>query len=1001
MKKINKLVAVIAFAAMALTPAEASVKAETAEDGTLLRTELEADGFYVEQGEFKELDTVKLASEGKLLSCFGNNAGSAYVVFNLPAAPEQDTSLGSEERGWPDEIATEYDDPSVENAPANPYFAPGGWEYKLRQDEAIVLITPLPGECKYFSFINYIMFTEDKPGKNYKGLPGMFSVGNEETGLYHPIFGSIGNSVNMTNIKHDGDSVFGSRAAIVISANKTVTDRVVKSLKESGYDEGMINIMPIPAKTYHMGLEKGADTFSFLQRVSQPEDAEAYRDYLKHISERSIVYRVTPKEEIPGDPYENATVIPRGTGIHESAGLTDPQGAMDAIREKLIEKYSGEYDYEELSCEIAVPEGLTAYFTDFNAKGDNRDAMYLMTPEFTLDSDEDFVAIYGVNHTAAKKGIYSNAVLYAKPMLNGVTSIYDSLYQGSASALLGDDYEDADQYYAYKMARTQMDEQTAIIPYSTGNEKGKFYGVDNGNPVLVAFRSYLEDTGTGASYYEVVYDRVIVFHKKQEDTSEKLRTEFEGSDFYVQDGKLYPFDTLKLASEGKLLTCFGNNAGSDYLILDLPPAPDQDAAKGNEERGWEGERSSAYDDPKVENYPPNPYFSPAGMHFKLRQDEAVVVMTKLPDPCKYWSFIAYDMFSAQQEGKDYSNQKGFFGIGDEESGLYHTIFGSIGAPVDMLNARHDGDSAFGTNAVIVLCANKGVRDQVTACLARAGYPEDMINVMEIPSDVYRMGLEKGKDTFSLFGRISQPEDRDAYNAYIEGLSDNSVVFRLTPKEEAEPQPFPVLKLTPRGDGVHEAALVDSCTKNLDDIRKSIIEKYSDEYDYEELTTEIGIIDGLTAYTNDVNANGDVHDAAYLLSPDFKLTSDEDFVVVYGVNHAVTGKAHYFNAVLHARPMLNGVTTVFDSMLSGSADAFLEKGEQGSDEFYVYKMAREELDGNTAVIPYSTGNEKGKFYGVDNENPVFVLFRIYLDQTGVGASYYELVNDRVIVFHKKK
>ena len=33
-----------------------------------------------------------------------------------------------------------------------------------------------------------------------------------------------------------------------------------------------------------------------------------------------------------------------------------------------------------------MPEGLTAYFTDFNAKGDNRDAMYLMTPEFTLDS---------------------------------------------------------------------------------------------------------------------------------------------------------------------------------------------------------------------------------------------------------------------------------------------------------------------------------------------------------------------------------------------------------------------------------------------------------------------------------------------------------------------------------------------------------------------------------------------------------------------------------------
>ena len=481
---------------------------------------------------------------------------------------------------------------------------------------------------------------------------------------------------------------------------------------------------------------------------------------------------------------------------------------------------------------------------------------------------------------------------------------------------------------------------------------------------------------------------------------ETLKSNLENADFYVQDGILYEFDTLKLASEGKLLTCFGNNAGSAYLILNLPPAPEQDSAPGNPERGWDPELPCAYDDPDVENAPANPYFSPAGIHFKLRQDEAVVVITKLPDPCKYWSFIAYDMFVAQQEGKDYSNQKGFFGIGDEETGLYHTIFGSIGAPVNMLNARHDGESAFGTNAVIVLCANSEVRDRILESLEQAGYPESMVNVMEIPADVYRMGLERGKDTFSLFGRISQPEDREAYNAYMEGLAENAAVFRVTPKTEAKPAPFPVRELKPRGTGVHEAGMIDSFTANLDGIRQAIIEKYAADYDYEELTTEISIIDGMTAYTNDVNANGDVHDAAYLFTPDFELTSDEDFVVVYGVNHANTGKARYFNAVLHARPLLNGVCTVFDSMMPGSADEFLRADAQGKDDFYVYKMAREQTDEHTAIIPYSTGNEQGKFYGVDNEKPVFMLFRIYLDESGVGASYYELVNDRVIVFHKK-
>ena len=489
-----------------------------------------------------------------------------------------------------------------------------------------------------------------------------------------------------------------------------------------------------------------------------------------------------------------------------------------------------------------------------------------------------------------------------------------------------------------------------------------------------------------------------VFHSNG--SPEALRTGLENAGFYVQDGILYEFDTLKLASEGKLLTCFGNNAGSAYLILNLPPAPDQDASPGVPERGWDPEMPSAYDDPEVVNAPANPYFSPAGIHFKLRQDEAVVVITRLPDPCKYWSFIAYDMFVAQQEGKDYSNQKGFFGIGNDETGFYHTIFGSIGSPVNMLNARHDGDSPFGSTAVIVMCANAKVRNQIIQSLESAGYPESMINVMEIPADVYRMGLEKGKDTFSLFGRISQPEDREAYNRYMEGLADNAVVFRVTPRDEAEPSPFPVQNLQARGTGVHEASQIKSFTTNLDTIRQSIIDRYAEEYDYEELTTEISIIDGLTAYTNDVNANGDVHDAAYLFTPDFKLNSDEDFVVVYGVNHSTTRKAHYFNAVLHVRPLLNGVCTVFNSMLPGSADEYLPAEARGTDDFYVYKMARKEMDEHTAIIPYSTGNEQGKFYGVDNDTPAFILFRIYLDESGVGADYYELVNDRVIVFHKK-
>ena len=187
---------------------------------------------------------------------------------------------------------------------------------------------------------------------------------------------------------------------------------------------------------------------------------------------------------------------------------------LENIREAIIAKYADEYTYEELSTEIAVPEGLTAYYNDTNSQGDNRDAMYVMTRDFTLDSDDDFIVVYGANHTQTGKAIYSNALLYGRPMLNGVCSIYDSLYTGSAAEYLEENCENPDQYYVYKMARTKMDDYTSVIEYSTGNEKGKYYGVDNGNTLLLAFRAYLDETNVGASYYEVIYDRAIVFHKK-------------------------------------------------------------------------------------------------------------------------------------------------------------------------------------------------------------------------------------------------------------------------------------------------------------------------------------------------------------------------------------------------------------------------------------------------------------------------------------------------------
>ena len=173
-------------------------------------------------------------------------------------------------------------------------------------------------------------------------------------------------------------------------------------------------------------------------RISKPANVDDYKAYIGALTANSLVFRITPKDELPNNPYPNETIIPRGNGIHEVAMLKNAEEHLDIIRRGIIDKYKDEYDYEELTSDIAVPEGLTAYTKDTNAQGDNKDTSYLMTDNFTLNSDEDFIVVYGVNHTLTNKAKYSNAVLYARPMLNGVCSVYDSLFVGTAEEYLGD-----------------------------------------------------------------------------------------------------------------------------------------------------------------------------------------------------------------------------------------------------------------------------------------------------------------------------------------------------------------------------------------------------------------------------------------------------------------------------------------------------------------------------------------------------------------------------------
>lgn len=170
-----------------------------------------------------------------------------------------------------------------------------------------------------------------------------------------------------------------------------------------------------------------------------------------------------------------------------------------------------------------------------------------------------------------------------------------------------------------------------------------------------------------------------------------------------------------------------------------------------------------------------------------------------------------------------------------------------------------------------------------------------------------------------------------------------------------------------------------------------------------MDTNIWILEGYQGILQDVNVYGDNSDALYLKTDNFQLTTDDDFVIIYGINHEKTGKARLCQDSFYGANLWNGVAGSFYTVeFPNSAAEFFPEGYENAKYFYSFKMARTAGKDNVVTIPYSKGNPLGSAYGVDNNEDAYIGFRIYQDKkTKVGPALYDVIWDRAILFTKKK
>jgi len=419
--------------------------------------ELEKADFIVTQGNMAHANPLDLFAARFTPDCNANNAGNPYVLIQIPPHPEQ--------------------------AFANKL----PFTYRLDENEAIVIVGKTPPACEFFSYRSYLL-----------------NRVCYETMSRNKIFASLGDTLNIAHIRQalNNPEPFQQPIMIISTANQPTDFMIRNAAKRAGIPAETIFTDIIPESIMNMGIQPNDDEFLFLHRTTHFMDEASMQSFLNNPG--YYIFRITPSKDITElfFPIPNLTI--RGTGVTEMAYTP----VMERLQTEIINKFP-DYTPTVFYSSTWLTEGYEAIQKHLNVMGESRDALYTRTDDFLLDED-DFLVVFGVNHHASGKSLYSNFSLYGSQYYNGQGGISNHQYAQTALAYLPNEPLAGD-FYVWMVSRKPMEgfDNVLIVP-STQIP----YGIPLGKKGFIGFRSYLEPSKTvGPLTSEIMVDRVILFSK--------------------------------------------------------------------------------------------------------------------------------------------------------------------------------------------------------------------------------------------------------------------------------------------------------------------------------------------------------------------------------------------------------------------------------------------------------------------------------------------------------
>lgn len=424
-----------------------------------------------------------------------------------------------------------------------------------------------------------------------------------------------------------------------------------------------------------------------------------------------------------------------------------------------------------------------------------------------------------------------------------------------------------------------------------------------------------------------------------------LQAALVAKSFIVQPGTFEFLDMTACCAT----SCAGNNPSSPYGTFYIPAGPGQTA--------------------------PNPKARPSdGMSnaYRLRRDEAIVYVGKTAPSAAYFGFTPYLMERT------------------EASGNTRSVFASLSETLNHLVIRTGAPTPFERTVAIVAAADATTTSKATDALIASGVPASAINVITFDPSKSRFGLDETADTFAVLFRMALVKDAAKKAAYIE--HPEATVFRITPSAQLAANALPSPASRTKATSPSELPL-RLAVNRLGDAIKAAYPTHTSQA----LAVDDGVPDPDACIAGTATCAGDNRDTTYPgTNPRVLFANDDDFYVVYGVNHQVSGKTVYSNASVYAAEKLVGLKSVASNEYPGSAKEYLPADAQ-TPKLYAWKIARR-CNGEAYCMEVPKGACPT---GIENGKLGTITFRTYLEpSTKTAPLPSTLVADRVLVFKKR-